>query len=326
MAASSASSTSTLSNYSPTPSNYRHVFNLFLSLPVLFLLGIWASSTPYAKQGFFCNDNEIRFPDVPDTVSANFMEWVTTIVGTILIISSEFSLIKGLHRQNAAQQCSKLSISSICDLGKRTCSRLRPNFLAVCQPKNLSELCPPGEYGYIQEYECTNVHFDQNEYFSFPSAHAAFICNFSTFMIFYMQKRCKFPAVFRSFIQFFITLFAYFVCLSRVRDHKHRLTDVIGGAATGIALGSFFIRFMLHNFRPNRYCLIDKEWPEEDALINEKFSVPQTIILQHSKSIDESQKMKQNSYQRNSSDYGTLRSSSSSAYDVTDEIKNDLIR
>uniref|UniRef100_A0A1I8BB13 AcidPPc domain-containing protein n=1 Tax=Meloidogyne hapla TaxID=6305 RepID=A0A1I8BB13_MELHA len=133
-----------------------------------------------------------------------------------------------------------------------------------------------------------------------------------------MQKRCKFPAVIKSFIQFFIALFAYFVCLSRVRDHKHRLTDVVGGAATGIALGAFFIRFMLHNFRPNRYCLVDKEWPEDDAILpfNEKFSAPQKIILQHSNSVDERQKLQKSSFTRHSSDYGTLASSSSSAFDV----------
>jgi len=62
-----------------------------------------------------------------------------------------------------------------------------------------------------------------------------------------MQKRCKFPAVIKSFTQFFIALFAYFVCLSRVRDHKHRLTDVVGGAATGIALGAFFVSFFWKN-------------------------------------------------------------------------------
>nr|CAD2171480.1 unnamed protein product [Meloidogyne enterolobii] len=336
-----SSSASTLSNYSPNPTNYQHVFNLFLSLPILVLLKTLARSTPYAKQGFFCNDNEIRFPYVPDTVSANFMDWITNIVGTIIIISSEFSLVwhlirrhtdKRLHRRNghlhpmivnslyflAAQLCSKLSTSSICNLGKRTCSRLRPNFLAVCQPKNLSGLCPPDEYGYIQDYECTNGLFDQNEYFSFPSGHAAFICNFATFMIFYMQKRCKFPAVIKSFTQFFIALFAYFVCLSRVRDHKHRLTDVVGGAATGIALGAFFIRFMLHNFRPNRYCLVDKEWPEEDAILpfNEKFSSSQTIILQHSNSVDETQKLQKSSFTRHSSDYGTLASSSASVNNI----------
>jgi hypothetical protein len=61
----------------------------------------------------------------------------------------------------AAFYCSDLSTGSICDLGKRTASRLRPNFLAVCQPKNLSGLCPPDNFDYVADYECTNHLFDQ---------------------------------------------------------------------------------------------------------------------------------------------------------------------
>jgi membrane-associated phospholipid phosphatase len=60
-------------------------------------------------------------------------------------------------------------------------------------------------------------------------------------MILYLQKRCKLPPMMRSFAQFFIALFAYYVCLTRVRDHKHRLTDVAGGAVTGMAIGIFFV-------------------------------------------------------------------------------------
>jgi membrane-associated phospholipid phosphatase len=67
------------------------------------------------------------------------------------------------------------------------------------------------------------------------------VCNFAVFIILYFQKRCKLPPILRSFAQFFCALFAYYVCLSRVRDHKHRLTDVMGGALTGMALGAFFV-------------------------------------------------------------------------------------
>uniref|UniRef100_A0A915NCC6 Uncharacterized protein n=1 Tax=Meloidogyne floridensis TaxID=298350 RepID=A0A915NCC6_9BILA len=75
---------------------------------------------------------------------------------------------------------------------------------------------------------------------------------------------------------------------------------------------------MLHNFRPNRYCLVDKEWPEEDAILpfNEKFSSSQSIILQHSNSVDETQKLQKSSFTRHSSDYGTLASSSASVNNI----------
>lgn len=52
----------------------------------------------------------------------------------------------------------------IANLGKRTISRLRPNFLAVCQP-NLTELCPPGMYDYITEYTCYGIKNPMDEFF-----------------------------------------------------------------------------------------------------------------------------------------------------------------
>ncbi|CAK5088391.1 unnamed protein product [Meloidogyne enterolobii] len=79
----------------------------------------------YQFKGFFCNDNEIRFPYVPDTVSAGFMDWTTNIVGTIIIISSEFSLVwhlirrhtdKRLHRRNG--HLHPMIVNSLYFLGK----------------------------------------------------------------------------------------------------------------------------------------------------------------------------------------------------------------
>lgn len=36
-------------------------------------------------QGFFCNDNEIRYPYVPDTVPAQLLDWVFAIVAVITV-------------------------------------------------------------------------------------------------------------------------------------------------------------------------------------------------------------------------------------------------
>jgi len=39
-------------------------------------------------QGFFCNDNEIRYPYVHDTVPAGLLDWVFVIVGTAAVSGS----------------------------------------------------------------------------------------------------------------------------------------------------------------------------------------------------------------------------------------------
>jgi hypothetical protein len=80
------------------------------------------------------------------------------------------------------------------------------------------------------------------------------------------------------------------------------------------------IRFVLHNFRPNRYSLVDRtDWPDDDqpssavrtlraAIIGDKFSVPQTIVV-HRNSDATGGKMPilSNLHHKNSaSDYGSL--------------------
>uniref|UniRef100_A0A914H1J0 Phosphatidic acid phosphatase type 2/haloperoxidase domain-containing protein n=1 Tax=Globodera rostochiensis TaxID=31243 RepID=A0A914H1J0_GLORO len=325
---SSSSSASSVASFSPP--NYRHVWNLLLSLPVLATLRAVAKSMPYARQGFFCNDNEIRYPNVSDTMPSNLLDLIFAIVSLLVVVVSECTLVRHLCRRRgrrlrlpessagsaalllhpvlvnccfflASLYASLAATSTICELGKRTCSRLRPNFLAV----------------YIADYECTNSMFDQNEFFSFPSGHSSSVCNFAVFIIHYLQKRFKLAPSVRSFVQFFVALFAYFVCLSRVRDHKHRLTDVAGGALIGAAVGVFFLRNVLHNFRPNRYSVVDTnaiapgDWPDiegppspsaTETLLSTKLSVPRTIVVPQRQPLQQ----RPNDGER-PNDYGSLR-------------------
>ena len=113
----------------------------------------------------------------------------------------------------------------------------------------------------LNKQACGREIYD-DEYYSFPSGHSGinrlsllcttirfcfsncfelfsvFNCKFfliyslinfikSTFIQYYVQKRCKFPYVFRSMVQFPLCLLAFFICMSRVRDSKHRLKELI---------------------------------------------------------------------------------------------------
>lgn len=70
---------------------------------------------------------------------------------------------------------------------------------------------------------------------------------------FYVQRRFRLRQPLRALVQLALFLGALFVCLSRVSDYKHRLSDVLGGAALGALFAWFFLRHVLHDFRPNRY-------------------------------------------------------------------------
>jgi len=180
--------------------------------------------------------------------------------------------------------CSMLANSVIANLGKRTVSRLRPNFLAVCKP-DLDKLCPPNTFRYVDDYVC---HGDEreDEYFSFPSGHAAQAVNFAVFTIYYLQKRCKLQEPIRPFLQLLIFLLAFFIALSRVRDRMHRLADVGGGALIGLLTGTFFVTYVLHHFRPSRYAIEEvshEKIPGHNSIQKRSLSgsiLPSTTILE----------------------------------------------
>ena len=76
-------------------------------------------------------------------------------------------------------------------VAKRTVSRLRPNFLATCQP-DLSTLCPESNLStpvYVVEYVCRRKEtgYEGDWYAAFPSGHAGNSANFVVFMIVGMQ-------------------------------------------------------------------------------------------------------------------------------------------
>uniref|UniRef100_A0A915CSH2 Phosphatidic acid phosphatase type 2/haloperoxidase domain-containing protein n=1 Tax=Ditylenchus dipsaci TaxID=166011 RepID=A0A915CSH2_9BILA len=241
-----------------------HVWSALISIPVLQIFRLIILSLPYTRQVitfvaicFFCADDEIRYPLYEDTIPSETMFTIFFFTALILVTTVEYTLIRHLtktQRRMVAHDkskgvhpgllnifffmislsCSTLATSVIINLGKRTANRLRPNFLAVCQP-NLTELCPPNTFSYIEDYLSIG-------------ACSAF-CSIWSLYDLLSAERCKFPQPLRSFIQFIIFLFVYFICLSRVHDHKHRLSDVAGGALIGLGTGTFFMCFVLRHFK-----------------------------------------------------------------------------
>ncbi|CAD5230411.1 unnamed protein product [Bursaphelenchus okinawaensis] len=257
----------------------QHVFSVLVALPFLVVLKYLARLVPYEKQGFFCDDNEIRLPYREDTIGTNTMLVVFGIVAVILMTISEYSLVKHLSKKGKriVTENNKVHpviltilffliciitnvfcIQTTVGFSKRTVSKLRPNFIAVCQP-DLVKLCSnENAHKFINDYKCYGE-FREDEYYSFPSGHSAHAVNFGVFMIFYLQRRYKFREPSRAFLQLGLFFITVFICLSRVRDNKHRLSDVMGGAAVGALFAWFFLRHVLYDFRLNRYETVDTE-------------------------------------------------------------------
>jgi len=259
----------------------KHAFSTLVSIPILVLLKFMSEMMPYKRQGFFCDDDEIRYPFREDSIKSRAMELIFLVIGCFLFAISEYSLIRHLTQKGkrllvksahpfvysfifllASYICSALCTIITTTFAKRTICRLRPNFLAVCQP-NLTLHCPMGSHVFVEDYVCYG-RFSDDEYYSFPSGHSSSAANFSVFLIIYLQKRNKLHEVIRSFLQFAIFLFCVYILSSRVRDYKHRLTDVFGGALLGSLFAIYFVTHVLNNFKANRYEIRDDDVEDID--------------------------------------------------------------
>lgn len=135
-----------------------------------------------------------------------------------------------------------LCLTEIC---KRWIGRLRPHFIAVCQP-DLSQLnCTTetltGVYFnaiYTGDTFCTNTNTAavKEARFSFPSGHSSYSSYCMMFLIIYIENRLlllRFRYL-KPLIQTTAFIAALVTCLSRVSDNQHRASDVWAGAILGI--------------------------------------------------------------------------------------------
>ncbi|XP_073910561.1 phospholipid phosphatase 2 isoform X4 [Castor canadensis] len=118
---------------------------LVASLPFAILTLV---NTPY-KRGFYCADDSIRYPYRPDTITHGLMAGVT-ITATVLLVSageaylvytdrlysrSDFNnYVAAVYKVLGTFIFGAAVSQSLTDLAKYMIGRLRPNFLAVCDP------------------------------------------------------------------------------------------------------------------------------------------------------------------------------------------------
>ncbi|KAK4015742.1 hypothetical protein OUZ56_030716 [Daphnia magna] len=251
---------------------------VWLPVLLLHLLG-----KPF-QRGFYCDDNSIRYPFKNSTVT-NVMLYC---FGLGLPIASMFivevvrwrnnSHSKKLSRQNS---CSTINLSSsvripsviaeiihlvaiflfgaacsqlVTDFGKYTIGRLRPHFIAVCQPENLAELCSSNApHTYITNYKCTGSDEDlvRESRLSFPSGHASFSAYTMLFLALYLQRRMNWSGskLLRPTIQISALLLSWYTGLTRVSDYKHHWSDVLSGFLIGSIAASLTALYVSRLFK-----------------------------------------------------------------------------
>ncbi|XP_057565672.1 phospholipid phosphatase 2 isoform X3 [Hippopotamus amphibius kiboko] len=237
------------------------------SLPFVLLTLV---NTPY-RRGFYCGDDSIRYPYRPDTITNGLMAGVITAATVVLVSAGEAYLVytdrlyshsdfnnylAALYKVLGTFLFGAAVSQSLTDLAKYMTGRLRPNFLAVCDPD-------------WSRVNCSVL--------SFYSGHSSFGMYCMVFLALYVQARLcwKWARLLRPTVQFFLVAFALYVGYTRVSDHKHHWSDVLVGLLQGALVAGLTVRYISDFFkaRPPQRC------PEEEEELERKPSLSLTLTL-----------------------------------------------
>lgn len=219
-------------------------------------VGLETFARPY-RRGFFCNDESISYPYLGDSVSSPVLFAVVLLVPLVVIVAVELThLIAGKVRDSLSDQWTvrnyfvllykiygiylfgQAVTMSMTELGKFTVGRLRPHFLAVCQPNRTALDCS-GEiyYRYITEDVCTSGDTAKliEARKSFPSGHSSLSFCYAVFLVIYLHARITwdFSRLLKPCLQTLVMLSATYISLSRISDYRHHWSDVLVGATVG---------------------------------------------------------------------------------------------
>ncbi|XP_044317395.1 putative phosphatidate phosphatase isoform X2 [Drosophila rhopaloa] len=238
---------------------------LCAGFPILlfFLLG-----EPY-KRGFFCDDESLKHPFHDSTVRNWMLYFIGAVipVGVILIVEVIISQNKAKQDNGNATsrryvfmnydvpdwliECyKKVGIYAFgavlsqltTDIAKYSIGRLRPHFIAVCQPQmNDGTTCNDASNvgKYIQDFTCKGVDSSarmlKEMRLSFPSGHSSFTFFAMVYLALYLQARMTWRGskLLRHLLQFAFIMVAWYTALSRVSDYKHHWSDVLAGSLIG---------------------------------------------------------------------------------------------
>jgi phosphatidate phosphatase len=224
---------------------------VILAIGIIFLL-VNSYVQPF-ERGFYCNDNDIFYPLLPDIIPA-YAVGLFGILGTIvaIILIEIFNIHKNFNtKQLLISIYHGLTIFLLglivtlllTEIGKRWIGRLRPHFIEVCKPDLQNLKCSFSDNVELLRYIETNGTFCKGNSkdikearLSFPSGHSSISFYTMIFLITYIEARVN-GLTFRFFkvlLQLTALIAAYVTSISRIKDNHHRGTDVLGGAIIGI--------------------------------------------------------------------------------------------
>ncbi|KYO29119.1 phospholipid phosphatase 1 isoform X1 [Alligator mississippiensis] len=235
-----------------------------------------AKIKPY-QRGFFCNDDSIKYPYHDSTITSTVLYTVgfTLPISSIIIGEALSVYYNHLHSNSFVRNNYIATIykaigtfifgaaasQSLTDIAKYSIGRLRPHFLAVCQPDWTQINC---SLGYIENFPCQGDKAKVNEgRLSFYSGHSSFSMYCMLFLALYLQARMKgdWARLLRPTVQFGLVAASIYVGLSRVSDYKHHWSDVLTGLIQGAVVAILVVAYVSDFFKV-RGCTFK---PKEDS-------------------------------------------------------------
>ncbi|KAH1169068.1 phospholipid phosphatase 1 isoform X1 [Mauremys mutica] len=223
-----------------------------------------AKIKPY-QRGFFCNDDSIKYPFHDSTVTSTVLYAVgftlpifSIIVGEGLSVyynclhSNSFvrnNYIATIYKAIGTFIFGAAASQSLTDIAKYSIGRLRPHFLAICQPDWTRVNC---SLGYIENFPCQGNKVQVNEgRLSFYSGHSSFSMYCMLFLALYLQARMKgdWARLVRPTAQFGLIAASIYVGLSRVSDYKHHWSDVLTGLLQGAVVAVLIVVYVSDFFK-----------------------------------------------------------------------------
>ncbi|KAK6039399.1 PAP2 family protein [Cooperia oncophora] len=206
-------------------------------------------------RGFFCNDESIQYAYKEDTVTPTVLFLYVFVVMIVAVVATEtyraritegspprYKLGSANIHATIVQviiyigysQIGFMCVFVLTNLTKRCVGRLRPHFLDVCKPLNIT--CNGHEY--YDKYVCSgNPDMVTEARKSFFSGHSSFAMYASTFAAVYLLARMPRHTLGRAVlpvIQTSLLAIGLLISYSRINDNKHHWSDVIAGILVGM--------------------------------------------------------------------------------------------
>nr|AAQ22466.1 RE35738p [Drosophila melanogaster] len=243
----------------------RLLVELLVVVVLVIPICVYEFAVDPVRRGFFCDDESISYPFQDNTITPVMLGLIVGLLPALVMVVVEYvsHLRAGdisatvdllgwrvstwyveLGRQSTHFCFGLLLTFDATEVGKYTIGRLRPHFLAVCQPQIADgSMCsdPVNLHRYMENYDCAGEGFTVEDVrqarLSFPSGHSSLAFYAMIYVALYLQRKITWRGskLSRHFVQFAVVMVAWYTALSRVMDHWHHWSDVLSGSLLGVA-------------------------------------------------------------------------------------------